>query len=96
MTGSENAAQWSIASGYVATRQSSYTVPAMKEFIAKDPRYLVAREQLRYASGKMMAPNFKKIREILKKQLDDPVDGKLPPKEALALVQQQVDAVIKR
>jgi sn-glycerol 3-phosphate transport system substrate-binding protein len=96
MTSAENAAQWSIASGYIATRQSAYALPAMKEFVAKDARYLVAREQLRYASGKMMAPNFQKIREILKRQLDDAVDGKLPPAAALALVQQQVEAVIKR
>lgn len=96
MTSADNAAQWSLASGYIATRQSSYTLPAMKEFVAKDARYLVAREQLKYASGKMMAPNFQKIREILKRQLDDAVDGKLPPAAALALVQQQVEAVIKR
>ncbi|HEV8440690.1 MAG TPA: ABC transporter substrate-binding protein [Methylomirabilota bacterium] len=96
MTSTENAALWSIASGYIATRQSAYNVPALKEFVAKDPRYLVAREQLKYASGKMMAPNFQKIREILKRQLDDAVDGKLPPAAALAQVQQQVEAVIKR
>src|SRR5574341_1548089 len=96
MTSAANAAHWSVASGYVATRQSAYDVPAMKEFIAKDPRYLVAREQLKYASGKMMAPNFQKIREILKKQLDDAVDAKVSAKEALASVQKQVEAVIKR
>ncbi len=96
MTSADNAAQWSLASGYIATRQSSYALPPMKEFVAKDARYLVARDQLKYASGKMMAPNFQKIREILKRQLDDAVDGKLPPAAALALVQQQVEAVIKR
>ncbi|MBI4737390.1 MAG: extracellular solute-binding protein, partial [candidate division NC10 bacterium] len=96
MTSSGNAAQWSLASGYVATRKSAYEVPAMKEFLAKDSRYLVARDQLQYAAGKVMAPNFQKIREILKKQLDDAVDGKVSPKEAMATVQKQVEAVIKR
>ncbi|OGB95500.1 MAG: hypothetical protein A3H39_00775 [candidate division NC10 bacterium RIFCSPLOWO2_02_FULL_66_22] len=96
MTSTENAAQWSLASGYVATRKSAYEVPAMKEFLAKDSRYLVARDQLQYAAGKMMAPNFQKIREILKKQLDDAVDAKVNPKEAMATVQKQVEAVIKR
>ncbi len=96
MTSAENAAQWSIASGYIATRKSAYELPAMKEFVAKDPRYLVARDQLQYATGKMMAPNFQKIREILKKQLDDAVDGKVTPADAMAAVQKQVDAVIKR
>ena len=96
MTSTENAAQWSLASGYVATRKSAYEVPAMKEFLVKDSRYLVARDQLQYAAGKMMAPNFQKIREILKKQLDDAVDAKVNPKEAMATVQKQVEAVIKR
>jgi len=96
MTSAENAAQWSMASGYIATRKSAYEVPAMKEFVAKDPRYLVARDQLQYAYGKMMAPNFQRIREILKKQLDDAVDGKISPKEAMATVQKQVEAVIRR
>ncbi|HET8575810.1 MAG TPA: extracellular solute-binding protein [Methylomirabilota bacterium] len=96
MTSSENAAQWSMASGYVATRKPAYTVPAMKEFLAKDSRYLVARDQLQYASGKMMAPNFQRIREILKKQLDDAVDAKVLPKEAMQTVQKQVEAVIKQ
>ena len=56
----------------------------------------MAREQLQYASGKMMAPNFQRIREILKKQLDDAVDGKVSAKEAMVTVQKQVEAVIKR
>ena len=96
MTSAENAAHWSTASGYIATRKSAYDVPAMKEFVAKDPRYLVARDQLQYASGKMMAPNFQRIREILKKQLDGAVDGRVTPKDAMATVQKQVEGVIKK
>lgn len=95
MTSAENAAQWSMASGYIATRKSAYDLPAMKEYVAKNPQYLVARDQLKYAYGKMMAPNFQKIREILIKQLDDAVDGKVSPKEAMENVQKQVSAVIK-
>ena len=64
--------------------------------VEKNPQYLVARDQLRYASAKMMAPNYQKIREILKRQLDDAVDGKVNPKEALETVQKQVVTVIAR
>jgi sn-glycerol 3-phosphate transport system substrate-binding protein len=96
MTSAENAARWSIASGYVATRKSAYDIPEMRAHVEKSPEYLVARDQLRYASAKMMAPNYQKIREFLKKQLDDAVDGKVTPKEALDTVQRQVSLVIKR
>ena len=96
MTSAENAARWSIASGYVATRGSAYEIPEMKAHVEKNPQYVVARDQLKYASAKMMAPNYQKIREILKRQLDDAVDGKVSPKEALETVQKQVVAVIAR
>ena len=96
MTSAENAARWSIASGDIATRKSASEFPAMKEFVTKDPRYLVGRAQLQDAAGKMMPPSFQKIREILTKQLDDAVDGKIGPKDAMETVQKQVEAVIKR
>jgi sn-glycerol 3-phosphate transport system substrate-binding protein len=96
MTSTENAARWSIASGYVATRVSAYDRPEMKAHVEKNPEYLVARDQLKFAAAKMMAPNYQKIREILKKQLDDAVDGRVNPKEALDTVQRQVATVIKR
>jgi sn-glycerol 3-phosphate transport system substrate-binding protein len=56
----------------------------------------VARDQLQYASGKMMAPNFQKIREILIRQLDDAVDGKVTPAQAMETVQKQVEAAIRQ
>jgi sn-glycerol 3-phosphate transport system substrate-binding protein len=96
MTSAENAAKWSIASGYVATRTSSYNVAEMRAHVEKNPQYLVARDQLKYASAKMMAPNYQKIREVLKRQLDDAVDGKVSPKDAMDAVQKQVTALIAK
>jgi sn-glycerol 3-phosphate transport system substrate-binding protein len=80
----------------VATRQSSYHVADMKAHVEKNPQYLVARDQLKYASAKMMAPSYQKIREILKRQLDDAVDAKVSPREAMDAVQKQVTPLIAR
>lgn len=44
----------------------------------------------------MMAPNFQKICEILKRQPDDAVDGQVNPKGAMATLQKQVKGVIKK
>lgn len=92
---SKNTAEWSAASGYVAVRNSAYDDPVMKEHVSKNPEYLVARDQLKYAHGKMMAKNFQKVREILKRQLDDSVAGKIAPAEALKIAQREIQAVIK-
>ncbi|MCX8119169.1 MAG: ABC transporter substrate-binding protein [Desulfobacterota bacterium] len=95
MSNVKNVAEWSVASGYVAVRQSAYEDPAMKEHVSKNPEYLVARDQLKYAHGKMMAKNFQKVREILKRQLDDAVAGKIAPAEALKIAQNEIQGVIK-
>lgn len=95
MSNVKNVAEWSVASGYVAVRQSAYEDPAMKEHVSKNPEYLVARDQLKYAHGKMMAKNFQKVREILKRQLDDAVAGKIAPAEALKIAQNEIQKVIQ-
>ena len=95
MSNVKNTAEWSAASGYVAVRQSAYEDPVMKEHVSKSPEYLVARDQLKFAHGKMMAKNFQKVREILKRQLDDSTAGKIVPAEALKIAQKEIQAVIK-
>lgn len=95
MSSVKNTAEWSAASGYVAVRNSSYEDPVMKEHVSKNPEYLVARDQLKYAYGKMMAKNFQKVREILKRQLDDAAAGKVAPAEAMGIAQKEIQAVIK-
>jgi sn-glycerol 3-phosphate transport system substrate-binding protein len=94
MTSAENAARWSLASGDVATRRSAYDLPALRAHVEKNPEYLVARDQLKFASARMMARNYQKVREILRRQLDDAVDGKVTPREALETAQHQVSSVI--
>jgi len=94
MTNPEQAARWSMASGYIAVRRSAYDVPAMKEFVAKHPEYLVAREQLRYGYGKIMAPNFQRLREILKRALDDATGGRVSPDVALRRAQQEAQQAL--
>lgn len=90
----ERAAHWSMASGYIAVRRSAYELPAMKEFVAKNPEYLVARDQLQYAFGKMMAPNFQRLREILKRALDDATGGRVAPDVALYRAQEEAERAL--
>ncbi|MEW6228001.1 MAG: ABC transporter substrate-binding protein [Bacillota bacterium] len=94
LTTPEMAARWSRDSGYVATRKSAYELPEMKEYVSKYPEYTVAREQLKYAHGKMMSPVFQKIREILKTALDEATGGKTTPQKALDRAQEQAQRLL--
>lgn len=95
LTTPEMAARWSRDSGYVSTRISSYDLPEMIEHTSKHPEYLVARNQLEYASGKMMCPVFQRVREILKTSLDEATAGKITPKVALDRAQSQTERLLK-
>lgn len=95
LTTPEMAARWSRDSGYVATRMDCYSVPEMKAHVDKYPEYGVARDQLQYAGGKMMAPGFQKVREILKTALDEATGGKTTPKKALDNAQAQAEKLLR-
>lgn len=96
MTTAERAAQWSIASGYIATRQSSYEYPQMQAYVARHPEYLVARDQLQYAYGKAMSPAFQRVREVLKRALDDATAGRMTPRQALDGAQRQLEMQLRQ
>lgn len=46
MTNAENAAQWSIESGYVAVREDSYSLPFFQEHVRQNPNAITAFNQL--------------------------------------------------
>lgn len=94
LTTPEMAARWSRDSGYVSVRMSSYDLPDMQEHTDAYPEYLVARNQLDYASGKMMAPAFQEIREILKTALDEATAGNIEPQAALDRAQSQAEELL--
>ncbi len=94
MTSPEKAADWSIASGYIAVRSSAYTTPAMLNFTSSHPEYLVARDQLKYAHKEFSCYERAKVTKILFDQLARAVLGEVTPEQALEKAQQQADAVL--
>ena len=95
MTSPEKVADWSIASGYIAVRRSAYSTPAMQKFIAANPEYLVARDQLQYAHKEFASYNRSKVTKILFDQLARAVLGEVTPEAALEEAQLQADQVLQ-
>lgn len=95
LTTPEMAARWSRDSGYLATRMSSYDLLDMKAHIEANPEYLVARNQLDYAYGKMMSPIFQRVCEILKTALDEATAGLVKPKDSLDQAQNQTEHLLR-
>jgi sn-glycerol 3-phosphate transport system substrate-binding protein len=94
MTSPETQAQWSIATGYVAPRKSCYNVPAYKDYTAKFPQALVARDQLQYAQLELGTHQMAQIQTILSNGIQAALTGKQSPKDALSAAQSQADQIL--
>ena len=91
MCSTERAAQWSIDTGYVATRESCYETPALKEYYASFPQALVAYEQLPYAQPELTTYSAAEMWRILNDNIQAAVTGEMTAEEALEAAQEQGD-----
>ena len=72
MTSTEMLARWSIDSGYVAPRKSSWDTPLMKDYVGKYPQAITARDQLQYAHAELPVKNIIEVkRAIVSRDPDD-------------------------
>ncbi len=95
LTQPDNVADFSIKTGYIATRQSAYETQAMKDYIAKVPQAAETRDALKYAGKELSVQDLGKVRDIYQNYLQDALNGKLSPEEAMQKAQTEADAALK-
>ncbi len=94
MTSPELQARWSLDSGYVAARRSSWNLPIMKEYVAKWPQALTAREQLAYAKAELPVYNLQQVKDIIAEAEQAVVLGRKNVREATREAQDRVDQAL--
>ena len=94
MCSTENAAQWSIDTGYVATRESCYETETLKAYYESFPQALVAYQQLPYAQPELTTYNAAEMWRILNDNIQAAVTGEMTAAEALAAAQEQGDELL--
>ena len=94
MCSTENAAQWSIDTGYVATRESCYETETLKAYYDSFPQALVAYQQLPYAQPELTTYNAAEMWRILNDTIQAAVTGEMTAEEALAAAQEQGDDLL--
>ena len=83
----ERAAQWGIATGYVATRPDAWETSAMKQHLAGFPPAAVARDQLPYAVPELSTHDNQRVTQTLNNGLQAALTGRTAPEAALAEAQ---------
>ncbi len=95
MTAPENAAKWSIATGYVAPRADTWETPVMQEYAARLPQALVARDQIEFANREFATYQRGRVTQFLVEALEAAVGGEADAATALAEAQKSADRVLK-
>lgn len=90
----ERVAQWSIDTGYVATRPEAYETQRMKEYAASFPSALTARDQLEYAYAEFSVYDQGAVQDILDTAIEEVMTGLKDAPTALAEAQDKADAIL--
>lgn len=94
MTTAENAARWSIATGYIAPRPDAWETPMMQEYVAELPQALVARDQLPYTEREFATFQRAQVTQYLIEAIESVVTGQSAPQEAVSSAQKKASNVL--
>ncbi|KPQ01283.1 MAG: sn-glycerol 3-phosphate transport system substrate-binding protein [Rhodobacteraceae bacterium HLUCCA12] len=93
-TAPDQAADWSIATGYVAPRPDTWETERMQTYAEEVPGALVAREQLAYAVPELSTFEGPRVTQIINDAIAAAIVGDKTPAEALADAQEAADAIL--
>lgn len=93
-TAAEQAAEWSIATGYVAPRPDAWETDAMQAYVGEVPEAAIARDQLDCTIVELATYEGPRIMQILGDNVHAALTLEKTPAEALADAQSEADAIL--
>ena len=93
-TETERAAQWSLDTGYVATRESCFETDLIKNYYEELPQAKVAYDQIPYSGPELTTYNAAEIWRVLNDNIQAAVVGDATPQEALTAAQEQATEIL--
>jgi len=95
MTSPDEAAKWSIATGYVAVSPAAFETTALKDYLASFPPAAVARDQLQYAVAELSTHDNQRVAKALNDNLQAALNGTKTPAQAMKDAQAEADRLLK-
>jgi len=92
----ERAAQWSIATGYVATRADAWQTPTMEKYLQEVPAAGVARDQLEYSVAELSTHDNQRVTKALNDNIQAALSGTKTAEAALKDAQRDADRILRR
>jgi sn-glycerol 3-phosphate transport system substrate-binding protein len=95
MTTPERTADWSMATGYVATSPAAYNTAKLKDYAATFPPAVVARDQFQYATAELSTFQTGRVRKLLDDAIQAALTGQKAPADALKAAQAEADKLLR-
>ena len=95
ITSPERAAEWAIATGYVAVSSAAWDTPAMKKYLAEFPAPTVARDQLQHAVAELSTHENQRVTKALNDGLQAALTGAKTPEAAMKDAQREADRILR-
>lgn len=95
MTNPENAAQWSIDTGYVAVTKPAWKTEKMEAYVKQVPQALVARDQLTVSVAEFSTHENQRVTKLLNDNLQAVVTNAKTPKQAMEDAQHAADRILR-
>ena len=96
MTNPENAAEWSMKTGYMGVSPAAYETQKLKDYVKDFPYAAVARDQLQYATAELSTYQTGRVRKGLDDAIQAALTGSKTPEAALKEAQSQADRLLKQ
>ncbi|SPJ31466.1 ABC transporter substrate-binding protein [Falsiruegeria mediterranea] len=95
MTAPEQAAEWSIATGYMGVSPAAYETEALKAYTAEFPPALVARDQLEHAVAEFSTFETARVRDGLNAAIQSALTGEKSAQDALGEAQTSAERLLR-
>jgi sn-glycerol 3-phosphate transport system substrate-binding protein len=95
MTSAEQAARWSIETGYVAPRQDAWDLPAMKKYVQEFPAAAVALQQLPFCVAEFSTHDGPRTTKALEDAIEASITGTKTPEKALRDAQEEATRILR-
>ena len=95
MTAPQRAAEWAIATGYVAVSPAAWETDTMKKYVADFPAPTVARDQLQYAMAELSTHENQRVTKALNDGLQAALTGTKTPAQAMQDAQREAERILR-
>jgi sn-glycerol 3-phosphate transport system substrate-binding protein len=95
MTTPERAADWGIATGYIAVRPDAWETPAMKKYVADFPAAALARDQLKYSVAEFSTHDNQRVTKALNDGIQAALTGAKTSEQAMKDAQQEAARILR-